>query len=53
MTRQRLASSDPRHAEVVDFMLLEAELLDDLNEREWLTEMVSRDIVTRSRCARR
>lgn len=45
VTRQRLASSDPRHAEVVDFMLLEAELLDDLNEREWLTEMVSRDIV--------
>lgn len=31
--------------EVSAFLLREAELLDDLKEREWLTEMVSRDII--------
>ncbi|MEO9327015.1 aromatic-ring-hydroxylating dioxygenase subunit beta [Gordonia aurantiaca] len=40
-----LSSADPRHVEVVDFMMLECELLDDYNEREWLTTMVSPDIV--------
>ncbi|MFI6314620.1 aromatic-ring-hydroxylating dioxygenase subunit beta [Nocardia fusca] len=45
MTQHRLASNDPRYAEVVDFMLYEAELLDDLRERQWLTELVSREIV--------
>ncbi|MFF3574896.1 aromatic-ring-hydroxylating dioxygenase subunit beta [Nocardia jiangxiensis] len=29
----------------MDFMYYEAELLDDLNERQWLTELVSTDIV--------
>jgi ethylbenzene dioxygenase beta subunit len=45
VTQHRLASNDPRYAEVVDFMLYEAELLDDLKERQWLTELVSREIV--------
>jgi ethylbenzene dioxygenase beta subunit len=33
------------HAEVTDWLLTEAELLDDLREREWLEGMVSRDVV--------
>jgi ethylbenzene dioxygenase beta subunit len=40
-----LSSASPEHIEAVDFLNLEAEMLDDLREREWLTEMVSRDIV--------
>jgi 3-phenylpropionate/cinnamic acid dioxygenase small subunit len=40
-----LSSGSPEHAEVVDFLHLEAELLDDLRERAWLTELVSEDIV--------
>ncbi|MGA4688714.1 aromatic-ring-hydroxylating dioxygenase subunit beta [Rhodococcus sp. AB351] len=39
-----LSTADQRSAEVTDFMLYEAELLDDLNERQWLTELVSADI---------
>lgn len=39
-----LSSADSRHVEVVDFLHYEAELLDDLNERRWLTELVSPDI---------
>ena len=42
-----LSVSDPRHAEAVDFLHYEAELLDGLAERTWLTELVSRDIVYR------
>jgi 3-phenylpropionate/cinnamic acid dioxygenase small subunit len=33
------------YAEVTDWLLTEAELLDDLREREWLEGMVSRDVV--------
>ncbi len=40
-----LSTGSPEHVEVVDFLHLEAELLDDLREREWLTEMVSKDVV--------
>ncbi|MQY26426.1 aromatic-ring-hydroxylating dioxygenase subunit beta [Nocardia aurantia] len=43
--QRRLASNDPRYAEVVDFYFYEAELLDDLNERQWLTDLVSPDIL--------
>ncbi len=42
-----VAVSDPRHVDAEAFLLREAELLDDLEERTWLTEMVSRDIVYR------
>ncbi|TXG89373.1 3-phenylpropionate dioxygenase [Rhodococcus rhodnii] len=42
-----LSVSDPRHAEATDFFHYEAELLDDLEERTWLRELVSRDIVYR------
>ncbi|MGW6172144.1 aromatic-ring-hydroxylating dioxygenase subunit beta [Arthrobacter sp. NPDC055138] len=34
----------PQHAVAVDFLNLEAELLDDLKEREWLEHLVSKDI---------
>lgn len=44
-TQPPLSSADPRHTQVVDFLMLECELLDDYNEREWLTTMVSPDIV--------
>ncbi|NLU82296.1 aromatic-ring-hydroxylating dioxygenase subunit beta [Rhodococcus sp. HNM0569] len=44
-TARPLPSSDARHAEVLDFLHYEAELLDDLDERRWLTELVSTDIV--------
>lgn len=43
-TSRPLPTVDPRYAEVVDFMLYEAQLLDDLDERRWLTELVSTDI---------
>lgn len=45
VTQRRLAPNDARYAEVVDFYFYEAELLDDLNERQWLTDLVSPDIV--------
>jgi 3-phenylpropionate/cinnamic acid dioxygenase small subunit len=40
-----LSVASPEHVEATDFLMLEAELLDDLREREWLETMVSRDIV--------
>src|SRR5690606_5750348 len=43
-TSRPLPTVDPRYAEVVDFMLYEAQLLDDLDEHRWLTELVSTDI---------
>jgi 3-phenylpropionate/cinnamic acid dioxygenase small subunit len=42
-----LSSASPEHVEVTDFMVLEAELLDDLREREWLEKLVSKDVVYR------
>ncbi len=45
MTTRPLSTASPEHAAALDFLLLEAELLDDLEERRWLVEMVSRDIV--------
>lgn len=39
-----LSIADPRYAQVVDFLNYEAELLDSLEERRWLTELVSPDI---------
>ncbi|MEE2060357.1 aromatic-ring-hydroxylating dioxygenase subunit beta [Rhodococcus artemisiae] len=47
MLNPPLSVSDPRHAEAVDFLHHEAELLDGLEERTWLTALVSRDIVYR------
>lgn len=43
--RRPLPSGSPQHLDVVDFLTLEAELLDDLKEREWLETLVSKDIV--------
>lgn len=40
-----LSSASPEHVEVTDFLMLEAELLDDLREREWLETMVSKEVV--------
>lgn len=37
-------TGSPIHNEVTDFLYLEAELLDELREREWLEQMVSPDI---------
>ncbi|NLT31261.1 MAG: 3-phenylpropionate/cinnamic acid dioxygenase subunit beta [Propionibacterium sp.] len=45
MTVRPLSSSSPEHVEATDFLHYEAELLDRLAEREWLDEMVSKDIV--------
>lgn len=45
MTTRPLSSNSPEHVEVTDFLHYEAELLDKLAEREWLDQMVSRDIV--------
>lgn len=39
-----LSVGSPQHVVVVDFLNLEAELLDDLKEREWLEQMVSKDV---------
>ncbi|MCK0089454.1 aromatic-ring-hydroxylating dioxygenase subunit beta [Rhodococcus sp. F64268] len=44
IAKRPLATSDPRHVDVVDFLHYEAELLDNLEERRWLSELVSRDI---------
>lgn len=44
-TTRPLSVTDPRHSEIVDFLHYEAELLDNLDERRWLTELVSPDIV--------
>lgn len=40
-----LPSGSPQHLEAVDFLTFEAELLDDLKERQWLEMMVSEDII--------
>lgn len=40
-----LSVASAEHVEATDFLLLEAELLDDLREREWLETMVSKDVV--------
>ncbi|WP_418345883.1 hypothetical protein [Rhodococcus pyridinivorans] len=40
-----LSISSREYAEASDFLLLEAEMLDDLREREWLETMVSHDVV--------
>jgi ethylbenzene dioxygenase subunit beta len=45
LTRPPLSIASPEHVEASDFLTVEAELLDDLLEREWLETMVSRDIV--------
>lgn len=45
MSTRPLSVSDPAHVAVVDFLMFEAELLDDLAERRWLEECVSRDVV--------
>ncbi|WP_068264657.1 aromatic-ring-hydroxylating dioxygenase subunit beta [Janibacter limosus] len=45
MTNRPLSSTSPEHTAAVDFLMLEAELLDDLEERRWLVEMVSRDVI--------
>ena len=44
-TTPPLSITSPEHAEAVDFLTVEAEMLDDLREREWLETMVSKDIV--------
>lgn len=40
-----LSCASPEHIEATDFLLLEAEMLDDLREREWLETLVSKDVV--------
>ncbi|GAB7002576.1 3-phenylpropionate/cinnamic acid dioxygenase subunit beta [Nocardioides sp. AN3] len=40
-----LSVSSPEHVEAYDFLLYEAELLDDLQERAWLETLVSKDVV--------
>lgn len=41
---QWVSTDSPLYAEVTRFMFLEGELLDALREREWLENMVSKDI---------
>ncbi len=43
----RIPSTSELHGEVVDWLNLEAELLDEGREREWLETMVDRDVVYR------
>ncbi len=40
-----LSCASPEHVEATDFLVHEAELLDDLREREWLETLVSKDVV--------
>jgi 3-phenylpropionate/cinnamic acid dioxygenase small subunit len=40
-----LPSGSAEHLEAVDFLTYEAELLDDLKERQWLENLVSKDII--------
>lgn len=42
-----LSVGSPEYAEAYDFLLLESELLDDLQERAWLETLVSKDITYR------
>lgn len=44
LEEQWVSMDSPLYAEVGQFMFREAELLDALREREWLEEMVSKDI---------
>ncbi|MET9379519.1 3-phenylpropionate/cinnamic acid dioxygenase subunit beta [Streptomyces sp. NPDC002928] len=43
-TLSRVTADTALYAEVLDWIHTEAELLDDLREREWLENMVSRDV---------
>ncbi|MQY33827.1 Biphenyl dioxygenase subunit beta [Streptomyces sp. RB17] len=43
-TLSRVSADTALYAEVLDWIHTEAELLDDLREREWLETMVSRDV---------
>lgn len=45
MSARPLSITSDEHAAAVDFLNYEAELLDDLAERTWLDECVSRDVV--------
>ena len=45
LTTAPLSIASPEHVEAADVLAVEAELLDDLREREWLETMVSQDIV--------
>lgn len=47
LTSRPLSISSPEYAEAHDFLLYEAELLDDLQERAWLETLVSKDVVYR------
>lgn len=47
LTSRPLPSSSAEHVEAHDFLLFEAELLDDLRERAWLETLVSRDVAYR------
>lgn len=42
-----LSVNSPEYVEAHDFLLYEAELLDNLEERAWLNQLVSQDIVYR------
>lgn len=42
---RRVSSGSALYAEVADWLITEAELLDDRLERQWLEGMVSRDVV--------
>lgn len=45
MSLRPLSVKSDEHAAAVDFLNYEAELLDDLAERQWLDECVSRDVI--------
>lgn len=47
VTSRPLSISSTEYAEATDFLLYEAELLDDLRERAWLETLVSKDVVYR------
>ena len=44
-TGVKVRAGSALHSEVVEWMDTEAELLDEYREREWLEEMVSREVV--------
>lgn len=45
MSSRPLSVQSDEHAAAIDFLHYEAELLDDLAERQWLNECVSRDVI--------